>query len=264
MVKYVLNKRIIYRNEVLDFMIRFIAVILFIVIFLIVSIPIQLVLLIIKKFNPYAVKTASLKIVGFAFNVVMLLSGTKVTVIGEENVPKDRSVLYVGNHRSYFDIVVTYPRVPRPTGYISKDVIKKIPVLGYWMIFLDCLFLDRSDIRKGLEMVLAAIDKVKNGISMCIFPEGTRNSTDAPMLDFHKGSFKIAQKSGCPIVPMVINHSRDIFENHPPFIKATHVVIEYCKPIVISELSKEDQRNIDGYVKKIIEDTYLKNEKLPL
>ena len=129
-------------------MIRFIAVILFIVIFLIVSIPIQLVLLIIKKFNPYAVKTASLKIVGFAFNVVMLLSGTKVTVIGEENVPKDRSVLYVGNHRSYFDIVVTYPRVPRPTGYISKDVIKKIPVLGYWMIFLDCLFLDRSDNRR--------------------------------------------------------------------------------------------------------------------
>ena len=63
---------------------------------------------------------------------------------------------------------------------------------------------------------------------------------------------------------MVINHSRDIFENHPPFIKATHVVIEYCKPSVISELSKEDQRNIDGYVKKIIEDTYLKNEKLPL
>ena len=84
------------------------------------------------------------------------------------------------------------------------------------------------------------------------------------MLDFHKGSFKIAQKSGCPIVPMVINHSRDIFENHIPFIKPTHVVIEYCKPIVISELSKEDQRNIDGYVKKIIEDTYLKNEKLPL
>ena len=163
-------------------MIRFIAAILFIVIFLIVSIPIQLVLLIIKKSNPYAVKTASLKIVGFAFNTVMLICGIKVTVIGEENVPKDRSVLYVGNHRSYFDIVVTYPRVPRPTGYISKDVIKKIPILGYWMVFLDCLFLDRSDIRKGLEMVLAAIEKVKSGISMCIFPEGTRNSTDAPML----------------------------------------------------------------------------------
>ena len=245
-------------------MIRAIFVVLFVAIFLILSLPIQLVLLIIGKFNPMAKKRASLAIVGWAFNVVAFLSGVKRTVIGEENVPKDQAVLYVGNHRSIFDIVLCYPRVPNPTGFISKKEVLKVPLLNIWMIYLDCLFLDRSDLRKGLEMVLAAIDKVKNGISMCIFPEGTRNSTDAPMLDFHKGSFKIAQKSGCPIVPMVINHSRDIFENHPPFIKATHVVIEYCKPIVISELSKEDQRNIDGYVKKIIEDTYLKNEKLPL
>ena len=108
---------------------------------------------------------------------------------------------------------------------------------------------------------LSAIDKVKNGISIFIFPEGTRNTTDAPILDFHKGSFKIAQKSGCPIVPVVINHSRDIFENHMPFIKATHVTIEYCPPVYISELDKEDQRNIDTYVKDIIEKTYIKNEK---
>ncbi len=242
-------------------MIRLILAFLFIVIFLIVSIPIQLVLLIIKKFNPQSVKIASLAIVGWAFRCIIFISGIKQTVIGEENVPKDKAVLYVGNHRSYFDIVLTYPRVPGPTGFISKDVIKKIPILGFWMVFLDCLFLDRSDLRKGLEMVLTAIDKVKNGISMFIFPEGTRNTTDAPLLDFHKGSFKIAQKSGCPIVPVVINNSRDIFENHFPFIKSTHVTIEYCPPVYINELDKEDQKNIDVYVKNIIEKTYIKNSK---
>lgn len=243
-------------------MIRLILTLLFIVLFLIVSIPIQLILLIVKQFNPMAVKKFSLAIVGWAFRCIIFIGGIKQTIIGEENVPKDKSVLYVGNHRSYFDIVLTYPRVPGPTGFISKDVIKKIPILGFWMIFLDCLFLDRSDLRKGLEMVLTAIDKVKNGISIFIFPEGTRNKTADPVLDFHKGSFKIAQKSGCPIVPVVINHSRDIFENHFPFIKSTHVVIEYCKPVVISELDKEDQKNIDLYVKNIIEKTYIKNESL--
>ena len=242
-------------------MIRTILAVLFVVLFLIVSIPIQLVLFIIGKFNPMAKKKGSLAIVSWAFNVVIFISGIKRTVIGEENVPKDQAVLYVGNHRSIFDIVLAYPRVPNPTGFIAKKEILKVPLLNIWMIFMDCLFLDRSDIRKGLEMVLTAIDKVKNGISIFIYPEGTRNKTDAPLGEFHKGSFKIAQKSGCPIIPVVINHSDEIFEKHIPFIRSTKVTIEYCKPVILSDLSKEDQRNIDQYVKNIIEETYIKNQR---
>ena len=241
-------------------MIRSILAILFVVIFLIVSLPIQGILWIVGKVNLMAKKRASLAIVSWAFNVVIFISGIKRTVIGEENVPKDQAVLYVGNHRSIFDIVLAYPRVPNPTGFIAKKEILKVPLLNIWMIYMDCLFLDRSDIRKGLEMVLTAIEKVKNGISIFIYPEGTRNKTDAPLGEFHKGSFKIAQKSGCPIIPVVINHSDEIFEQHLPFIRSTKVTIEYCKPIILNDLSKEDQRNIDQYVKNIIEETYIKNQ----
>ncbi len=243
-------------------MIRTILAFLFVFIFLIISLPIQLVLWIIGKKNPQKQKNASLAIVSWAFRGVIFISGVRATVIGEENVPKDKAVLYVGNHRSIFDIVLCYPRVPGVTGFIAKKEILKVPILSTWMKFMDCLFLDRSDIKKGLEMILTAIDKVKNGISIFIYPEGTRNKTDAPMQDFHKGSFKIAQKTDCPIIPVVINHSRNILEDHMPFIKSTHVVIEYCKPVVMSELSKEDQKTIDQYVKNIMEETYLKNETL--
>ncbi|MBQ6589466.1 MAG: 1-acyl-sn-glycerol-3-phosphate acyltransferase [Butyrivibrio sp.] len=242
-------------------MIRSIFAVLFVAIFLILSLPIQGVLLIVGKFNPWAKKTVSLAIVSWAFNVVLFLSGVKRTVIGEENVPKDKAVLYVGNHRSIFDIVIAYPRVPRPTGFIAKKEILRVPLLNIWMIYMDCLFLDRSDIRKGMEMILTAIDKVKNGISIFIYPEGTRNKTELPLGEFKKGSFKIAQKTDCPIVPVVINRSDEIFEKHLPFIKSTHVTIEYCKPIIMSELPKEDQKNIDQYVKKIVEETYIKNAK---
>ena len=245
-------------------MIRAILAVLFVAIFLILSLPLQGVLWIVGKFNPMAKRKVSLAVVGWAFNVVSFISGVKRTVIGEENVPKDQAVLYVGNHRSIFDIVIAYPRVPNPTGFIAKKEILKVPLLNIWMIYLDCLFLDRKDIRKGLEMVLTAIDKVKNGISIFIYPEGTRNKTDQPLGEFHKGSFKIAQKSGCPIVPVVMNHSDEIFEKHIPFIRRTKVVIEYCKPIVMSELSKEDQKNIDQYVKNIIQETYIKNQSLSL
>ena len=245
-------------------MIRTIIIFIFLVIFLIVSLPMQLVLFIMHKFNDDKARKASLAIVSWAFNVILFLGEIKRIVIGEDNVPKDEAVLYVSNHRSIFDIVVTYPRVPRRTGYIAKQESMKLPVISFWMVYLDCLFLDRSDIRKGLEMVLTAIDKVKNGISIFIYPEGTRNKTDKPLGEFHKGSFKIAQKSGCPIVPVVVNHTRDCFENHMPWIKKTTVVIEYCEPIRIKELDKEDQKNIDQYVKNIIEQTYVKNENLEI
>ena len=243
-------------------MIRTIIIFIFLVIFLIVSLPMQLVLFIMHKFNDEKARKASLAIVSWAFNVILFIGGIKRIVIGEDNIPKDEAVLYVSNHRSIFDIVVTYPRVPGRTGYIAKQESMKLPVISFWMVYLDCLFLDRSDIRKGLEMVLTAIDKVKNGISIFIYPEGTRNKTDQPLGEFHKGSFKIAQKSGCPIVPVVVNHTRDCFENHMPWIKKTTVVIEYCEPIRIKELDKEDQKNIDQYVKNIIEQTYVKNENL--
>ena len=245
-------------------MIRTIIIFIFLVIFLIVSLPMQLVLFIMHKFNDEKARKASLAIVSWAFNVILFIGGIKRIVIGEDNVPKDEAVLYVSNHRSIFDIVVTYPRVPGRTGYIAKQESMKLPVISFWMVYLDCLFLDRSDIRKGLEMVLTAIDKVKNGISIFIYPEGTRNKTDQPLGEFHKGSFKIAQKSGCPIVPVVVNHTRDCFENHMPWIKKTTVVIEYCEPIRIKELDKEDQKNIDQYVKNIIEQTYVKNESLEI
>ncbi len=245
-------------------MIRTLLIGIFLIPFLIVSLPMQLVLFIYSKFNDAAARKASLAIVSWAFNVILFIGGVKRTVIGEENVPKNEAVLYVSNHRSIFDIVVTYPRVPGRTGYIAKKETRKLPVIGTWMVYLDCLFLDRSDIRKGLEMVLTAIDKVKNGISIFIYPEGTRNKTDQPLGEFHKGSFKIAQKSGCAIVPVVVNHTRDILETHVPFIKSTKVVIEYCKPVYMKDLSKEDQKNIDEYIKKIIEKTYVKNEQLKL
>ena len=164
---------------------------------------------------------------------ILWITGAKVTVIGEENVPKDTPVLYIGNHRSYFDILLTYSRCPIRTGYIAKKEMEKIPLLSNWMRYLHCLFLDRKDIKQGLKTILAAVDKVKSGISICIFPEGTRNKNEdeLDMLSFHEGSFKIAAKAKCPIIPMAISNSADIFEAHFPTIHPAKVVVEYGKPI---------------------------------
>lgn len=241
---------------------RTILVVIFVALFLILTIPVMLVEWIVGKFNQDLKGRSSLRIVQWAFRCVLFLSGTKITVIGEENVPKDEPVVYIGNHRSYFDTVITYARVPGLCGYISKKEVDRVPLLNIWMRYLHCLFLDRDNIRQGLEMVLAAINKVKNGISICVFPEGTRNKTEEDFLPFHNGCLKIAEKTGCAVVPMALNHTDDIFEAHSPWIRKTHVVLEYCKPVYPGKLPKEEKKKLAEIVEQTVKDTYLKNQVL--
>ncbi len=236
-------------------MIRLILILLFVILFLIVSIPIMLVESIIKKFNPYAADISSLRIVQFAFKVIIFIAGTKITIIGEENVPKDQAVLYVPNHQSYFDIIITYARCPGLTGYISKDVMKKVPLLNVWMKRLHCLFLDRSDLRAGLKTILTGIDQIKNGISMCIFPEGTRNKhPEKGMAPFKEGSLKMAEKTGCPIIPIAISNTGEILENHLPRVKRCHVIVQYGEPIYVKDLEKDQRKFTGAYTQKKIEE----------
>ena len=241
---------------------RIIIVGLFVVLFLICSIPIFFVEWIIGKFNMEIKQKSSLAIVNWAFRVILFLSGVKVTVIGEENVPKDNAVLYIGNHHSIFDVVVTYVRVPGLTGFVAKKEIKKIPLLRTWMRYLNCLFLDRKDLKAGAKMILDAVQKIKDGVSIFIFPEGTRSKDENVTLPFHEGSFKIATKAKCPIVPVVITNSNRIFEDHLPWIKKTHVTIEYCEPIILENMPDEIKKSPSNYVRDIIVKKYDENRKL--
>ena len=244
-------------------MIRFILVCIVVIAYLVLTIPVLLVEWIIGKFSPMTKDISSLRMVQAIFKFILWITGAKVTVIGEENVPKDQAVLYVANHRSYFDILLTYSRCRDLTGFVAKKEMLNYPFLRTWMKRVYCLFLDRDNIREGLKTILTAIDQVKNGISVFIFPEGTRNKgEELSLLPFHAGSFKIAEKSGCPIVPVALNNTINIFEGHLPYIKKTHVVLEYCSPIYMNEMEKEDRKKIDVYCQKIIKDTIEKNHTL--
>lgn len=235
-------------------MIRAILVVLFVTCFFIVGVPVWGITWLIGKFDSYRADMICLRMVQGAFKFILFLSGVKVDVYGEENVPKDEAVLYIGNHRSYFDIVITYARCPGLTGYVAKDSILKIPFLNVWMKRLHCLFLNRTDIKEGLKMILTGIEQIKNGISMCIFPEGSRSKTEleTDMLPFKEGSMKMAEKTGCAIIPMALVHTADIFEKHIPAIRRTHVILTYGAPIYVKDLDKTERRHIGAYTQNII------------
>lgn len=243
-------------------MLRAILALLFAILYLILGIPVLFVEWIIHKFNPEAADLSQLRMVQWAFRVILFICGTKVTVIGEENVPKDEPVLYIGNHRSYFDIIITYARCPRLTGYVAKNNMEKVPLLSIWMKRLHCLFINREDVKEALKTILAGIDNIKNGISMCIFPEGTRNKTDDLLLPFKEGSFKMAEKTGCAIVPMALTNSADILENHFPRVAKTHVILEYGKPIYPKDLDKETKKKLGSHCQGIIAEMLEKNKDM--
>lgn len=236
-------------------MIRTIFAVLFAVVYLICGIPVLGIEWIIGKFNKEKMDVSSLRMVQWALGTIGKICGVKLTVIGKENIPKDQAVLYVCNHRSYFDIILGYSIMPGLTGYISKDDLEKVPLLNIWMRRLYCLFLNRTDMKQGLKTILKAIEYIKQGVSICIFPEGTRNrGEEGSLLEFKEGSFKIAEKTGCPVIPIAISHTADVILNHMPKVTPCHVTLEYGEPIYPKELPKEQKRALGAMTKGRIQE----------
>jgi len=229
-------------------MIRLVLVALFLLVFFIVSIPLFIIEWIIGKFNHNSKSISSLRIVQITFKIILFLCGTKTTVIGLENVPKDEPVLFIGNHRGIFDVVIAYSMMRGLTGFVSKKEMNKILIVRVWMRNL-------KTILKGIELIK------KDKISISIFPEGTRNKDD-DVKPFKEGSFKFAEKSGCKIVPMVQNNTESIFEKQFPFIKKTHTILEFGTPIRMDELEKDERKVIGSYTNKIVTEIYEKNKAL--
>ena len=242
-------------------MIRLVLVAIYLFLFLIFSIPVLIAEHFIGKRNPGHRDRLSKALVGWGFRCIAFLAGAKVIVKGRENIPADGAVLFVGNHRSYFDIVLTYPIFPRVTGYVAKKEMTRYPLLVNWMRNIHCLFLDRDNIKEGLKTILNGVEEVKSGVSLCIFPEGTRNKVNDTLLPFREGSFKIAEKGGVPVVPMVIVNAADVFEDHLPWIKRATVVIEFQPPLNLKEMDKSAKKNLGIHVSGLISERYFQLKK---
>ena len=130
----------------------------------------------------------------------------------------------------------------------------KIPFLTQWMKNIGCLFLDRKDNKKALKTILEGVKMLKEEqVSLYIFPEGTRGHTDE-LAPFKKGSFKMAEKSGVPIVPIGIANSDMVFENNGWFrkIRYTKVYLNIGEPIYTKSLGDEEKKHIDVYIQKVV------------
>lgn len=234
---------------------RTLLVILFLLLFLtIFSVPAWLILWIIRQFSPETADRGASAIVKGAFRIVSFLSGVRLQVIGQEHIPKDTPVLYVSNHRSYFDIVIGHPLTAGMCGFVAKKETLKVPSLRVWMKLIHCQFLDRENMREGMKTIKACVEQIRDQhISLWICPEGTRNH-EAEMLPFREGSFKIAEMAGCPIIPVALQHTDDIYENHSPWIHRQTVTVTFGEPIETAALDRAGKKALPKQVQEQIKE----------
>lgn len=215
-----------------------------------------------KETDPKAYYQQGNDIVRRAFGNILKVCRIKCDVKGLENLT-DETYLFVGNHRSYFDILSTHVSLNRRLGYVAKAEMLKIPFLRTWMRHIGALFLDRQDNKKALKTIIEGTNMLKEGlVSLYIFPEGTRGHEEE-MKPFKKGSFKMAEKAKVPIVPIGIWKSDDVYENNSGFnkLKGGTIYINIGTPIRVDELELEDKKHIDSYVQNIVADLIAETRK---
>lgn len=179
------------------------------------------------------------------------LSGAKVRVTGEENVPVTGSFVIIGNHQGNFDIPLLLGYINSPIGFIAKAETAKIPLISTWMKYLYCVFMDRNDIRQSISAINEGVAYLKEGHSLVIFPEGTRSRGDE-VGEFKQGSFKLATKAGVPILPVTIKGSYKLFEEKHGKISPSKVEIVISPPIDTEGLDAQEMKNLPENVRNII------------
>ena len=174
-------------------------------------------------------------------------------VNGVENLPKEGAVLYVSNHQSFMDVPAIMAVLDRPTGFIAKDDLGKIPFFKEWVVQLKAVLIARGDARKALTAIIQAAKLLQQGHCMVLYPEGTR-SRDGKLLEFKAGSLKAAQKGNAAIVPVAIDGAMDVMKRDSYWIHKADVTVTIMPAIPAEEVKAADTKELADRLKKQIAD----------
>lgn len=182
---------------------------------------------------------------------IMQRTKSEITVEGLDLLPEG-PVLFVSNHEGNFDIPLILSSIPKPFGFISKKEVKKLPVIPVYMEDMNCVFIDRTDRRSALKSIRDTAEKLKEGHSILIFPEGTRSKGEG-MGEFKAGFMRIATDAAVPIVPIAIKGTSEIMEKNNNIIKPAKVILRVLEPISAETLSEMPSKDAIKLVRTSIE-----------
>jgi len=191
------------------------------------------------------------KIARFWGKSILVVSRVKVSVKGLSNIDPASPYIYMANHQSNFDIPVLLGHLTVQFRWLAKMELFKIPIFGRAMRKAGYISIDRYHRESAFESLKVAANKIKGGVSVLIFPEGTR-SRDGNIRPFKKGGFVMAIDSGVPIVPVVITGTRAIMPKGKFRVYPGHVRMVIHQPIGTSTYTRETKEALMESVRRVM------------
>lgn len=171
-----------------------------------------------------------------------------------DSLDKKEGVIFVCNHQSNLDIPAIVTALHMDVGFVAKHEMKRWPFFGTWMKKSNCVFLNRENPREGIKDIKKAVELIKKGYPTVIFPEGERSLT-GKILNFKKGSFKLATETNGIIVPLTLKGTYDIQPRGTlKMARGKKVTLVVDEPIFVKNLSKDEEKVLATIVRdKIVE-----------
>ena len=188
------------------------------------------------------------------------LNGIQVKITGLKNISKDHAQIFVANHQSFFDIFALSGFLPVQIRWVAKASLFKIPFVGWSMKAAGYISVDRSNNKKAYQSFVATVNKIKQGYSVVIFPEGTR-SEDGTVGPFKKGGHLLAVRAKAPMVPLTLIGTGNIIKKNSLVIKPGSVRIIISPPVFTdtsTSRNKNGEQILEG-IRQTICDTYDEN-----
>ena len=191
---------------------------------------------------------------------MLVFLGGWIHVEGRENIPsKNEGVIFAPNHNSICDVPLFYYGARRFPSMMGKAELFKVPLIHGMLWSLKCIKIGRTSAHGVVEAIRESVKRIQKGGSLVIFPEGTRSKT-GEIGHFKSGAFKVAERTGCKIVPVVLKNDRELLEGAGWF-GIVHVYVKFLPPIDTSSLTPEERKDLGPIVEKEVKAEW---EKLPL
>jgi len=183
---------------------------------------------------------------------ILLMSRVPVTVRGMSHIDSTKPYIFMCNHQSNFDIPVLVGHLRTQFRWIAKAELFRIPILGRGMKGAGYIGIDRSDRESAIESINQAAGSIARGVSVMIFPEGTR-SRDGRLRPFKKGGFILAVDAGVQIVPIVIRGTFPIMPKSGLRVRPGPVFIDVLEPVATEDYTRETKDELLVRIRQIMQ-----------
>lgn len=196
--------------------------------------------------NPDPLYSTSMK----AVRLVMRLVGVRVHVEGLGNIPPGVCI-FAANHISAIDPMAFIPAIPRRVAILVKKELFRVPFLGAGMRLAKFVAVDRGDREAAVGSVDLAVERLKQGLSFAVYPEGTR-SPDGRLRPFKKGTFLMAIQAGVPVVPVSIVGAQKVMQKGTLAIRSGDVMVRFGAPVNAAEYGLDRRGELRAHVESAV------------